>query len=291
MSIDHQADALRSRAMRPTAPMYALLGAKGGVGKTSLAVNLALLTAQSGQRVLLVDLDPHCGDVGVHLRLSPTHCLDDVLLHKCTIEQALTPGPHGIALLATGHGSELLGNPDAMTSNQVFAAIAEAARQFDVVICDTGAGIGALTIATAEQADLALAVTTSDPASVTDTFALYKVLHRRGVALPRLVVNAARSCDDAMRTAARLARVCERFLGTTCSLLAWLRRDEAFLRSVYQQQPLATCSNEPATAELRALRAAVHSLLPALPHRQPAPLRTIVLRPAVPKIASPAHTG
>src|SRR5204862_4069718 len=118
----------------------------------------------------------------------------------------------GLQVLAGRSGSPLLASGDAVVLERAFACVRTAALATDVVVCDTGAGIGPATLGTAERADLVLAVTTPDPASVTDTYALCKVLHARGRPLPRLVVNRVRRRDEAMRTAGKLATVANKFL-------------------------------------------------------------------------------
>jgi MinD-like ATPase involved in chromosome partitioning or flagellar assembly len=73
----------------PATPWIAIAGAKGGVGKTTIAVNLAILLAKAGYRTLLADLDPGCGDIGVHLRLAARADLDDAATGACSVRDAL----------------------------------------------------------------------------------------------------------------------------------------------------------------------------------------------------------
>jgi flagellar biosynthesis protein FlhG len=175
----HQASGLQI-PRPPRTPWLAIAGAKGGVGKTMLATNLALLLARSGHRTLLVDFDPGCGNVGVHLRLSGHHMLEDVAAGTCHALDALLAGPGGIRVLLGRSGSTLLAGDDPTPRERAIRAIDEAARDFDVVVVDTGAGIGAATLAVAERAELVLGMTTPDAAALTDAYALGKVLHRRG---------------------------------------------------------------------------------------------------------------
>jgi flagellar biosynthesis protein FlhG len=266
-------------AQRGGPPLVAVAGAKGGVGKTLLAVNLAVLLARAGHRTLLVDLDPGCGDVDVHLRLAPAFTLEDALDGACAPCQALVAGPVGLSVLAGRSGSARLAAGDPELLARVLGVVGLAARGFDVVVADTGAGIGPAVLAVAGRADLLLGVATPDPAAVTDAYALCKRLSLQQRPLPRLVVNAVRSRDEAMRTAGRLASVCRRFLAAECALLGWVRSDAQFARSVALQEPLALRGDGPALEDLRALAAAVLSALPALPKRTapPAP-RRVALR-------------
>ncbi len=271
MILPNQASGLLPRpAAAPTAPAVpadtpwvAVTGAKGGVGKTLLAVNLAVLMQKAGRRVLLVDLDPGLGNVDVHLRLSPALTLEDAALGHCTVQDAIIDGPAGLKVLAGRSGSPRLSSGDPGFLADVLATVREAGVGFDVVLCDTGAGIGPSVLAVAERADLVLGVTAAEPAAVTDTYALCKLLAARGRPLPRLVVNRVRSRDEALRTAGKLATVCRKFLAAECQLLGWLLRDGALEQSVVAQRPFALSGMGPVLEDLRGLGAAVLSELPA----------------------------
>lgn len=262
-------------------PWLAVTGAKGGVGKTVIAVNLALQLARAGYRTLLVDLDPGLGNVDVQLRLQSRFSLEDVALGACSREQALVQGPAGLQVLCGRSGSTALAGGDVAFLASVLATVDGIARDFDVVVADTGAGIGPCVLAVAERADLVLAVTTPEPASLTDTYALGKLLHHRGRALPRLIVNRVRSRDEAMRTAAKLTSVCRKFLAADCQLLGWLTRDSLLELSVVEQRPFALHGTGPALEDLRGICAATLAALPPVARRQravPAP-RVVRLRP------------
>jgi len=261
-----------------TAPWLAVTGAKGGVGKTLVAVNMALLFARAGHRTLLVDLDPGCGNVDVHLRLCRRTALDDVVLQGADVRGAVLTGPFGLRVLAGRSGSAALCGDDAALHARTHAAIERAAADSDLVVCDTGAGLGPATLAAAARADLVASLVTLDPSALTDAYAQCKLLHQRGRPLPRLLVNGVASRDEALRTAGRFAAVCRRFLGRECTLLGWLHRDPALLRSALEQRPLAVHGGGAPLAELGALCAQALAALPPLPLRAPRPAATIATR-------------
>ena len=266
----------------PAAPILAIAGAKGGVGKTSIAVQLATLLARAGHRTLLVDFDPGCGNVAVHLRLAATRDLDDVAAGTCSLREAIVAGPGGLSVVLGRSGASVLVGDDSAPRERALRAVAEARRDFDAIVVDTGAGVGPATLMVAERADLVLGVTTPDIASVTDAYALCKVLAGRGKPLPSLVVNRVKSRDEAMRTAAKLAAVVRQFLGADLGTSGYVREDAAVPASLRDQRPLGLFGSGDAFDDLRAVLAAAQALLPAMGRRAaaaPAP-RVVPLRPA-----------
>lgn len=274
---DLQARHLRARAIhsraggdradpgRPRpAPWVTVTGGKGGVGKTLIAVNLSLLAARAGYRTLLLDLDPGLANVDVHLRLHPTHAVEDVLSGACPLDPALLTGPSGLRVLAGRSGSTRLLETDGTALGAALQALAPTVRDFDLVVCDTGAGIGPAVMAALQRADLALAVTQPDPSSVTDTYALCKLLQQRARPLPGLVFNRVRSRDEALSSSGKLAAVCRRFLDREPPLLGWLREDRAIEQSVRTQHPFALLGAGEPLEDLRALLACTTSRLPGL---------------------------
>lgn len=258
-------DLVLPRPTRPPTPWVAVAGAKGGVGKTTLAVNLALLLAKAGYRVLLADLDPGCGDIGVHLRLTGGKDLDDAAAGACTMREALLDGPGGISVLLGKNGSTRFADNDAAAIETFLDSMEQGATEFDVVIADTGAGIGQATLAVTGRAKLVLAVTTPDAPSLTDTYALAKVMHRRNQALPQLVINRTRSRDDGARAAQKLMAVAMKFLGIPLQMCGWVCNDHMLELSVSDQRPLALFGQGPAMEDLRGLCA---SVLAAIPNRR-----------------------
>ena len=283
ITADGQAKGLvRTHAKRT--PWLAVAGAKGGVGKTTLAVNLAILLARAGHRTLLVDFDPGCGDVGVHLRLAGRRDLEDLAAGACAPRDAMVDGPGGIAVLLGRAGSPALGGADPALLERALRAVDEAAAEFDVVVCDTGAGIGPATIAVASRADLVLGISTPDAVALTDAYALCKVLHLRGARLPHLVVNRVRSRDEAMRTAAKLGAVVRKFLGAALPSCGWVAQDALVERAITEQRPVALAGGGSGLDDLRALCAAALAHLPAVERRREPSAhdaRSVRLRPAV----------
>lgn len=250
------------------APWVAVSGGKGGVGKTLIAVNLAILTGRSGYRTLLVDLDPGLPNVDVHMRLAPTYTIEDVVDGACTVAEALVPGPGCISVLCGRSGSPRLAEGNGTYLERVFETVQRAASGFDVVILDTGAGIGPSVLAAAQRAALVLAVTTPEPTAVTDTYALCKLLLMRKGSTPRIVINQVRSRGEAMQTGGRLSTVCQKFLGKELEVAGWLRREPNLQMSVADQRPYGISGAGPAMEDLRAMVAMTLSALPNLRRRR-----------------------
>jgi flagellar biosynthesis protein FlhG len=278
----HQAEGLTTMPRRQT-PWLCVAGAKGGVGKTMLASNLALLLARAGYRTLLVDFDPGTGNVGVHLRLHGSHDLDDVAERRCTASEAIVQGPGRLQVLLGRSGPTRLTTSSPAEVADLLRAIRTASNEFDVVVFDTGAGLNPSTLCVAEHCEVTLGVTTPEVTSLTDAYALCKVLHARGVALPHLVVNRTRNRDEAMRTAAKLNAVTEKFLGQKNELAGWISHDPQIEQSIRDQRPLTLFGQCPGLEDLRSICAAALAALPPMTRRQEPHtqgVRKVRLRPA-----------
>jgi flagellar biosynthesis protein FlhG len=213
---------------RVRAPIVLVAGGKGGVGKTTLAVNVALALARRKKRTLLVDLDLGLADTLVMLKVSARRTIEDALAGRCRFEDCILRTEHGLDVLPASSGTPEMGNLSDALRTRLVDALRELAHDYDVVIADASSGIGPDVLAFCGLADHVLVVTTPEPASVTDAYGLIKALHAfaaahdRDVATPELVVNRAGGLEEAESVAAKLRLVCERFLSRSPRNAGWM---------------------------------------------------------------------
>jgi flagellar biosynthesis protein FlhG len=230
-------------------PLVFVTGGKGGVGKSSLALNLALELGKRGRRVLLVDLDLGLGNLAVMLKLSVRRSVEDFLEGTAPVGDCLTSlstgsaGPGCVDLFAGAAGSGELARPDSARRARLFDGLREAARAYDVVLADGAAGIGPDVLAFAGAADLVLAVATPEPASVTDVYGILKALdtwsREQGVEVPTpgLVFNRVSGPSEANALLARLGSVTRRFLSRNPRLVGWIPESRSVREAVLAQRP------------------------------------------------------
>jgi flagellar biosynthesis protein FlhG len=228
--------------------------------------------AREGRRVLLVDLDLGLANLNVLLRLEPERTLEDVAGGAARAEDCILHGPAGVHVLPASSGSQAMGRPDAERSARLFAELARVARDYDLVVGDSAAGIGPDVLTFATAADQVLAVTTPDPAALTDAYGLIKALdgasHEHGVEVPtpELFVNLVDGALQAERIATKLRLVCERFLARSPRLAGWLPRSRAVQRGCARQRPFVTEGGAALEHQcLRRLAARLQRRYPAAP--------------------------
>ncbi|MBO2518939.1 MinD/ParA family protein [Limnochorda sp.] len=211
---------------------------KGGVGKSSLAVNLALAMQQMGRRVMLFDADLGLANVDVLLGLAPAEGLVDVLRRGADLERCLVTGPLGLKVAAGGSGFYELANPSEPELDRLLRQLARLDAMFDVVIIDTGAGLSRTVLSFVLASLETILVTTPEPTAITDAYGMAKViLTRRPEGQIHLVVNQARNGSEARMVAERLNMVCQRFLGHELKFLGYLPFDQHVREAVQTQQP------------------------------------------------------
>ena len=202
----------------PRRRVVAVTGGKGGVGKSTVAVNLAVSYARRGTRTLALDGDLGMADLNLLLGLAPERSLLDVL-NGCPVEDVLVEA-HGIHLLPALNGSHHLANLDAAARRKLMEAIDLLGERFEALIVDVPAGIGASAMELAAAAPEIVVVATPEPLSLADAYACLKVLAtRHGVTRAFLLPNAVRSPSQADEIVSRLSALVDRFLGIGLSPL------------------------------------------------------------------------
>lgn len=248
-----QADDLRQlvrqrlgTAAAPDAPgvrLLAVSGGKGGVGATTIALNLAVAFARRGARAVLVDADPHGGDLALRCRLEARHTLADVLSGQRSVREAVEPGPWGIRVLpgAWGVAEQSPASPDAQ--QRLLEQLQALRGEADWVVIDTGDGLSRLVRRFWLAADAVLLVTTPDLASVMAAYGAIKVLAAGddGIRL-RSLVTMAPCLEAADDVHARLAHVCRRFLGIRLAGAGHVPLDAAVARAGETGDPFLIAS-------------------------------------------------
>lgn len=245
----------------------AVTSGKGGVGKTQLSANLAISLARRGLAVGLFDADLGLASLDLALGVRPEADLRDVLSGERSIDEILIEGPANVRLVPACPGRYEMANLDARSRHQLREALDEIAERFDVLIVDTGAGIGSNAVAFAAWADEILLVATPDPTSLRDAYAMAKVLNRRkGVDRIRLVANQVWSEAEGAELHDRIDSIVRRFLTLDLSYLGCIPRDDVVGDAVLAGEPYVLSA--PDSAAARAVTSLARRLDPATSPRE-----------------------
>ncbi len=228
--------------MHDTFPLViSVTSGKGGVGKTNLSVSLAVELAKQGKRVVLLDADLGLANVDVLLGLTPPKNLFH-LFHEDTkgIHDVLFPTPYGFSILPASSGMSEMLALDTGQKLELLEAVDVLEEEVDYLLVDTGAGINDNVLYFNLAAQERIVVLTPEPTSLTDAYALIKVLKtNHGVEHYKVLINMAHDTRAAKVTFGRLHQACEHFLsGVSLDLMGVIPRDTTVRQAVVQQSPI-----------------------------------------------------
>jgi len=252
-----QANSLRQLAAKgkiAKAPLkiYAVTSGKGGVGKTNITANLATSMARAGRRVLVIDADLGLANTEIILGVKPRYHLGDLLERNLNIEDVLVEGPAGVMLLPAGSGVQELSQLTAQQKMRFVEALDPIEDSFDVVLIDSGAGIGDNVQFFVGAAQEAILVVSPEPTSLVDAYAAVKVLSQRaGVRTFNVIVNPIVDELAARGVFQKLTAVTSRFLEAKVRHMGYVPRDENLQRAIMAQRPV--CEMFPASPSARAI--------------------------------------
>lgn len=223
-----------------TARVVSIASGKGGTGKSVVATNLAVMRAQRGERVLLIDFDAGLANDHLLLGLAPPYDLGHVVEGRATVAEAMVEGPQGLRLLSGGVGRHVLAHPTRREFERLLKALRPLEDEFDLIVVDHGAGIGYTTVTHLCAATTLLLVTGHEVTALSDAYALYK---RACLVNPSLrvgvVFNRTPDLESADSAWERLRGVCRKFLGRQPELVGHVPADLAISRSVDLRTPVA----------------------------------------------------
>lgn len=228
-------------AARPVR-VIAVASGKGGVGKTNVSVNLSIAIAQLGRRVMLLDADLGLGNADVLLGLHPRRHLGHVLDGDCALQEIIMEGPAGVRLVPAASGAKRMLALPATEHAAIIRAFAELDDGPEVLVVDNAAGISQSVTSFANAAQEVVVVVCDEPASITDAYALIKVLsrdHRRDRF--RVLANMARSETQARELFHKLLRVTDRFLTVSLEYMGSVPFDEYLHKAVQRQRAVVEC--------------------------------------------------
>ena len=224
---------------KESARIIAVTSGKGGVGKSNLTVNLALAFLAEGKEVLVIDADLGMANVDVLLGTSSKYNLLHLLDEDVVLDDVILKGPYGLRYISGGSGMEQAGDFTPTERNLLEKKLTGCGEMADVILIDTGAGIGRNVLDFILAADEVILVTTPEPTAMTDAYAVMKA-YSMYAAKPnmRLVVNRVYDEAESLEVSEKLRKTAERFLHMEIRALGAIYEDRTMIQAVRQQKPI-----------------------------------------------------
>lgn len=223
---------------KPSPLVISVSSAKGGVGKTSIVVNVAHVLSLMDKKVLIFDADLGLSNVDVMLGLTPKETIKDVLNLQKKLSDIMVKGPNGIKIIPASSGITELQSLNDNEKLLIIQSIQEVMNEFDIIIIDNSAGIASNVIYFNLSAQVKLIVITPDITSLVDAYSLIKILSvEHDIKKFSIVVNQVKDNNEAKKIFRHMTAVSDRFLGPlSFSYLGYIPKDECVPKSILQQK-------------------------------------------------------
>ena len=248
-----QAQGIRQMKDQVPVRVIAITSGKGGVGKSNVTVNLAVSLAQTGERVMIMDADMGLANIDVLLGLSPELNLSHVINGECSLEETIIEGPAGIRIVPASSGVAMMSDLTPAQNAGVIRSFSELTEPVDTLLIDTAAGLSDSVVSYTRAAREVIVVVCDEPASITDAYAMIKVMNRDyGVERFHVLANQAQGIRQGRELYNKLARVSERFLDVTLNFLGHIPYDDHLKKAVQKQKAVVVAfPRSPATTAFR----------------------------------------
>lgn len=225
--------------------VIAVTSGKGGVGKTNIALNLAIALQKLGKMCIVLDADMGMANVHLLAGITPQYDLLDFISSKAGVSDLILEGPEGIGIIPGGAGIAALADCSRYERQKVIMALQQIERAADIIIIDTGAGISSNVRDFLTAADEILFVLTPEITSLADAYGLLKVLHQNNHITEKplySVVNMTETLKEAADVASRFSTCAQRFLGRSVKSLGYIMKDSAVRAATVRRIPYSVFS-------------------------------------------------
>jgi flagellar biosynthesis protein FlhG len=233
-----QASGLRGlRNKQKPVRVIAVTSGKGGVGKTSVSVNLAMAMANVGKNVMLMDADLGLANIDVMLGLHPTHNLSHVVSGSKSLNEIIVEGPLGVQIVPAASGTQFMSTLSDAEHAGLIRAFSELNSGIDTLIIDTAAGITPGVVSFCKAAQEILVVVCDEPASITDAYATIKLMSRDyHIQKFHVLANKTQSAQEGRALFDKLSRATDRFLDVTLNFVGVIPFDDSIKKAVQRQK-------------------------------------------------------
>lgn len=237
--LEDQATGLRRMVNPEPVRVIAVTGGKGGVGKTNISANLGVALAELGRRVVLLDADLGLANLDVVLGLHAERNLSHVMQGECSLEEIMVTGPKGLKVVPGASGIQQMAEMSQAEHAGLIHAFSEVANNVDVLLIDTAAGISDLVVSFSRAAQEQIVVVCDEPASITDAYAIIKLLNREhGVSRFRILANMVKSVQEGRNLYNKMCRVTDQYLDVMLTYMGSIPYDEQLRKAVRSQKPV-----------------------------------------------------